>query len=177
MTQQQQLLTETYTQLSSELKRLSARFFRTNMQDGEDAFQSLWINLATTDTTEEIASAKEFVKSSLYNCCTNGLTKRMRERQKAERYFELHSRFAAAHTEIDEVDEARLDAIAKFTEQLTPRQQAVFSLLLQGKSIREIAKIQGNTYNTIKHNRRLVVEKLIKYFAENGEEFSYDKIS
>ncbi len=177
MTPQQRLLTEEYAKLSPELRRLSARFFRTNRQDGEDAFQSLWINLATTNMTEEVISVKDFVKSCLYNCCTNGLTKRLRERQKAEHYFELHSRFVDNHSEIVEIDEARLDVIAKFTEQLTPRQQAVFSLLLQGKNIKEIAEIQGNTYNTIKHNRRLVVEKLTKYFAEHGERFEYDKIS
>ncbi|MFV1017221.1 helix-turn-helix domain-containing protein, partial [Klebsiella pneumoniae] len=79
--------------------------------------------------------------------------------------------------EIELIDEARFDVIAKFTEQLSPRQQAVFSLLLQGKSVKEIAEIQGNTYNTIKHNKRLIVKKLKKYFADNGEEFEYDKVS
>ena len=177
MTPQQQLLTEEYAKLSPELRRLSARFFRTNRQDGEDAFQSLWINLATTNMTEEVTSVKEFVKSSLYNCCTNRLRKRMREGQKAEHYFQLYSRFAEVKCEIEEIDANRLDVIAKFTSQLSPRQQAVFSLLLQGKSTKEIALVQGNTFNTIKHNKRLIIQKLKQYFAEHGEEFSYDKIS
>lgn len=177
MTQNQLLLTETYQQLSPELRRLAARFFRTNKQDGEDAFQSLWINLATTDMTDEVKDIRQFIKSSLFNCCTNRLTKRLRERQKAERYYRNFIITLPSEYQIADVDKDRLDLIARFTEQLTPRQQAVFSLLLQGKSIKEIAEIQGNSYNTIKHNRRLVVEKLTKYFAENGEEFNYDKIS
>lgn len=171
MTPQQKLLTEAYFQLSPELRRLSARFFRTNKQDGEDAFQSLWINLATTSMTEEVTSVKEFVKASLYNCCTNHLKKRMREGQKADRYFQLHSRFIDVNCEIEQIDASRLDVIAQFTAQLSPRQQAVFSLLLQGKSVKEIAQTQGNTYNTTKHNRRLVIEKLKQFFTENNEEF------
>lgn len=177
MTPQQKQLTEAYIQLSPELKRLAAGFFRGNKQDGEDSVQQLWLNLATTGSTSNILNVKEFIKASLYSSCMNVYTKKQRETKKGL-LFHTHA-FIIGDREyyMDLVNTNRLDLISKFTEQLTPRQQAVFSLLLQGKSIKEIATIQGNTYNTIKHNRRLVVEKLTKYFAEHGEEFEYDKIS
>lgn len=177
MTPQQKQLTDAYQQLSPELRRLSASFFRFNDQDGEDSIQQLWIDLATTNITDEIKDLKQYIKCCLFYRCLNRQTNRRREGQKANHYYRYLLVIMPTEYQAEEVDKDRLELIAKFTEQLSPRQQAVFSLLLQGKSTKEIAEIQGNTYNTIKHNKRLIVKKLKKYFADNGEEFEYDKVS
>lgn len=175
MTTNQAQLTEAYNQLSTELKRLASSFFRTNPQDAEDALQQLWINLSNTDTKDQIKDIKPFIKASLYNCCINRLKKRLREQHKIEHYYRLYVSSAEVVCEQEDIDQNRLDLVAKFTEQLHPRQQAVFSLILQGKSIKEIALIQNNTYNTTKHNRKILIEKLEQFFKNLNEEFRYER--
>lgn len=67
----------------------------------------------------------------------------------------------------------RLELIAEFSNTLYRRQKAVLSLMLKGYSSQDIAIKQGNKYNTVKHNKRLIVEKLREFFKQKGEDFYY----
>jgi RNA polymerase sigma factor (sigma-70 family) len=166
----------TYLADYSKLLRYATRLTRSK-EAAEDIMQNLFLNLKETNTKlDSIKEPLAYCRRSVFGIYFNYV--RTEKRRNERDYAQQEILLAERQEYLDTLPTLalRLDLIAEFSNLLLPRQKAVFLLLLEGKSIREIAASQGNTYNTIKHNRRMIVEKLHAFLAERGEEFNYDRI-
>lgn len=143
----------------------------------KDVMQQLYLNLRNLgqDRLTAIEHPKNYLYFSIRSIIMNYNRDKVKKSDR-EVAFQVPREFGQECT--DEaykcIDQAyRLDLIAEFANTLPKKQKKVFISLLQGKSGKETAAEYGNKYNSIKHNRRLIVEKLREFFNNKGEEFDY----
>lgn len=167
----------TYLQNYNTLLRYAHRLTRSR-EAAEDLLQLLYIKLVETKTDPSIIEEPlAYCRKSVFGLYFNEI--RTTTRRNVRDYVNQEELLAQRQDWIDDLAilPLRLDLIAEFSNLLLARQKAVFIAMLQGKDIRTIAQEQGRTYNTTKHNRRLILQKLKHFFEEKGEELHGIEIS
>ena len=177
-----ELLIQEYIKNYKQLTAL-ARSFHKNMELGEDSLQALYINLLTVKSEVYIEKPREFVKTALFNVCANSnrqIKTQLRKIDKLYNHSMITARWFATDPEKDSIQQEymlnRQALITHFANGLKRVQRNIFLQLLNGKSMKEIAAETGSAYDSVKHNRRLIVQKLQQFFKEHNEEFSYERI-
>jgi RNA polymerase sigma factor (sigma-70 family) len=67
---------------------------------------------------------------------------------------------ALAHHQVTRSRREKLDVVRAHIAKLTPRERAVFELVIRGKTNKQVASVLGTTERTIKAHRRRVMEKM-----------------
>ena len=67
---------------------------------------------------------------------------------------------ALAHHQVTRSQREKLDVVRAHIAKLTPRERAVFELVIRGKTNKQVASVLGTTERTIKAHRRRVMEKM-----------------
>lgn len=141
----------------------------------EDIMQELYFRLLKWPANKEIANPRAFLYTSVHNGFFNHHSAVKREIKRKEKIRYISQMIT------DDTDDAcncmqkayRLDLVAEFTNTLPKVQKQVFTGILQSKSVQEIAKNLGNKYNTVKHNKLIIVGKLREFLKQRGEDFTY----
>ena len=173
-----EIITQAFVQLYPQLAALARGFHRGDIAQAEDSLQQAFITLSKIKDSVDIINSKELIKTALFNQCIRAYHS---NRKQSERIVYVGASNVQDEPYIFDPSEQEETAIrqlriAEFANTLKKKQRNVFLSLIEGMSIIDIAKATGNSYNTIKHNRRLVVEKLVTFFKERNEEFNYDRI-
>ena len=67
---------------------------------------------------------------------------------------------ALAQHQVTRSQREKLDVVRAHIAKLTPRERAVFELVIRGKTNKQVASVLGTTERTIKAHRRRVMEKM-----------------
>lgn len=175
-----ELLQQEYINSYKKLYMHARKFHHGNRQQAEDSLHYLYLNISSCDEAVVIKNPRAFLMSALLNACRYYFTTNKNYDTRLKNYATLLKASEFVGESSDEILEQceRQEQVAAFANTLKPVQRNVFLGLLAAKSIREIAEETGSAYNTVKHNRRLIVEKLHNYFNNTlKEEFNYERIA
>lgn len=175
-----ELLQQEYIKSYGKLYMHARKYFKGNKQFAEEAVQHLYLNIVKVNEGFVIKSPEAFLMISLINSCRVYYTATKNYDRRLTNYAILLKASGFIEEPSDMILEQceRQEQVAAFANTLKPVQRNVFLGLLEAKSIKEIAEATGSAYNTVKHNRRLIVEKLHNYFNNTlKEEFNYERIA